>query len=215
MKKYKNLLFDLDGTLIDTDLLVIDAFVHTFQTFLPHYKLSLRELVSFLGPTLKDTFSKYLTQDKVQKAIEYFVTFSKKNIAQYAILYDGVYEALEAFKSNGIKLAIITSKMKESTKVTLSCFNLDKYFDAVITLDDVDYPKPNPQGILKAIDVLNGHKEDTLYIGDNLSDKESAVNAGVDFGLVTWSIKKIETEAQLYISSYKELKEVILDGKKL
>ncbi len=211
MKTYKYIIFDLDGTLVDTDLLVIEGVRNTLEHFNYHATITLRDLVSFLGPTLRDSFSKFLEQSVVEEAIKYYIEFSKREISKLATLYDDVIDILDNLKEKGFKLAIVTSKMRSNTEVTLKTFNLDM-FDVVISLEDVGTPKPAPDGIIKAIEMLNGDKAETLYIGDNESDGIAAYNANVDFGLVTWSVKNVDIKADYYIDSYRKLYEVLTSG---
>ena len=75
----KAILFDLDGTLLNTDLLIKKSFIHTFKKYKPDYTLSEEELLSFLGPSLKNTFSRYVENNQVDELIQYYRDYNHKH----------------------------------------------------------------------------------------------------------------------------------------
>lgn len=188
MKNKKVILFDLDGTLVDTDLLIIEAYVYMFKKYRPDYPLSLRELVTFLGPTLANTFPKYFKED-VDMLIKDYVNFTHLNQLKYATLYPNVIKTLTSLKEQGYILGVVTSKFYNSAKITLDSFNLTPFFEVIVSLNDVKNPKPDPEGILLAADKLKVSLDNIIYIGDNYSDFLAAKNAGVKVGLVDWSLR--------------------------
>lgn len=210
----KTLLFDIDGTLLDTDMLIIRSYMHLFDTYRPDYPLKLSELSSFLGPVLKDVFPKYFKED-FQTLLNTYHTYSHQNIKRFVYLYDGVIDMLKAFKKKGYKLGIVTNRFGYSVKEVLEPFSISSYFDCIITLDDVKDGKPSPEGILLAIDRLNSQKEDTIYIGDNKSDKEASINAGIKTALVSWSYGRDNKllNPDYLINSYDEFTKEIINEK--
>lgn len=214
MKKYKAIFFDLDGTLVDTDVLIIQTYLYMFKKYRPDYKPSLSELISFLGPTLKSQFPKYFKED-LDLLIKDYVSYSHDHHPDYVRIYDGVVETLNKLKKDGYKLGVITSKFKDSMMTTLNLFDLAHLFDVFITLNDVNNPKPDPEGINKAIKIVNVISEEILYVGDNITDYQAAMSANVDFALVSWSVNdaKNKVNPTYLINSYQELYEVITNGK--
>lgn len=212
--KNKVILFDLDGTILDTDMLIIRSYMHLFDTYRPDYKLKVEELLSFLGPVLKDVFPKYFKED-FNTLLKTYHGYSRKNIDRFVTLYDGVIEMLKTFKENNIKLGIVTNRFKYSVLEVIKPFDIQKYFDIIITLDDVTSGKPNPEGILKAIELLKCKKKDVIFIGDNNSDLSAGKNAGVKVGLVSWKIgtNNESLNPDILIKSYNEFLKGVIDGK--
>lgn len=186
MNKITTLLFDFDGTLLDTDMLVIRSYLHVFDKYRPDYKLTLKELSSFLGPKLKDVFPKYFKED-FNELLSAYHKYSYSNITRFAYVFDGVYNSLELLKNKGYKLGIVTNRFKDSLFEVIKPFDLKKYFDCFIALDDVKYSKPNKEAIDKALILLNSKKEETIFIGDTESDIMAGINADVKTALVGWS----------------------------
>ncbi|MCF0118059.1 MAG: HAD family hydrolase [Bacilli bacterium] len=210
---YKCVLFDLDGTVADTDLLVIDGYLHLYKKYLPNEKPTLSQLASFSGPTLKDTISKYFSHCNMDELIEEFKTVTKPMYETYAKLYPGILDCLKECKELGIKTGIITSKLKSATSLTLKLLGIEKLIDIAIAFDEVSQPKPNPEGILKALNILNIRNCDTLFVGDALTDEHAAKNANVDCCMVTWNLRgRLEGSNSKYtVNTTKELMEVIVN----
>lgn len=182
----RTILFDLDGTLIDTNELIIASFEYTFkQHNLPHTR---EEIMSFNGPPLRDTFHNI----NPEQAEIMIATYREHNLAHhdsYVTAFPNVVEVLEQLKNNNIQLGIVTTKMRKSVNMGLAIAGIDQLFETVITYDDVDHPKPHPEPVIKAMEQLNADAPSTLMVGDNYHDIESGKNAGVQTAGVTWAHK--------------------------
>lgn len=192
--KIHTILFDLDGTLIDTNELIIASFIHTFE----HYKLPITrgEILPFIGPSLKDTFDN-VDPDKSEEMIQVYREHNLHHHDSYVEAYPHVVETLKKLKENGVKLGIVTTKMRTGANMGLKLVGLDVLFDTVITLGDVTHAKPHPEPIIKAMQELGAEAATTLMVGDNFHDIEAGQNAGVQTAGVAWSIKGRETLEQL------------------
>ncbi len=182
----RTILFDLDGTLIDTNELIIASFTHTFN----YYKLNYTrdEIIGFNGPPLMDTFH----QIDPARAKMMVKTYRKHNLAEhdnYVTAFPHVVETMEILRSKQIKLGVVTTKMNAAVTMGLTLTGLDAYFDTVITLDDVTHPKPHPEPVVKAMEELNAEASTTLMVGDNYHDIKSGKSAGVQTAGVAWSLK--------------------------
>lgn len=208
----KAIIFDFDGTLLDTDLLIKEAYKYLFKKYRPEYVLSLEELNSFIGPTLESVFPKYFKED-FALLLKEFHEFSFSHILEYARIYDGLIETLELLNKFHYKLGIVTNRFKNSLEMALKAFSLDKYFSCFITLNDVINPKPNKEPIIKAMQQLKVKKEEVIFVGDTLSDINSGINAGVKTCLVAWSNLK-DSKTDYVLNSYKSLfKDLMLEVK--
>lgn len=213
MNNQKVVLFDLDGTLIDTDMLIIRSYMHLFDTYRPDYPLSMRELISFLGPVLKDVFPRYFKED-FDTLLKTYHGYSKANISRFVTLFKDVLYMLEEFKKAGIKMGIVTNRFKYSADDVLSPFDINKYFDVFIALDDMEKPKPDPEGINKAIEKLGVNKEDVIFVGDNKSDYLAGKASGVTTALISWTIGRDNSllNPDILIHSFKEFVKEIING---
>ena len=181
------ILFDLDGTILNTDKLIKKTFIKVFEKYKPEYILSEDELLSFLGPSLKESFLKYFSSEKVDELIEYYHDYNHSHHKDFVYVYPSVIETLEYLKNKDYPLAIVTTKLKIAADIGLNTFDLKKYFDVVIGYDDVRTTKPDPEGILKAMKLLKVEK--AICVGDNITDIEAGKNAGVKTIAVKWSPK--------------------------
>lgn len=171
-------IFDLDGTLIDTKELIYETFKHTFKKYKPEYVLSEEELKSFLGPTLHDSFIRYFEESKVPEIIAYYRAFNHEYHDQYVKEIPHVKETLVYLKENGYDIAIVSNKLQEIVRMGLKRFDLETYFDVVIGSEDVEKAKPNPMGLLKACELLGRSHDDMVYVGDAPSDVKTCKNMG-------------------------------------
>jgi len=179
-------LFDMDGTLIDTNKLIHESFVHTFN----HYGLSFtdEEILTFNGPPLLETFTN-INPDLADKMIK---TYREHNLAhhdKFVKVFPTVEETLQQLKDSGKKLAVVSAKMRDGVELALEMTNLRQYFEVIVSVDDIEKPKPHPEPVLKALQQLGGNKETALMVGDNSHDIESGNNAGVKTVGVKWSVK--------------------------
>lgn len=184
--KYSCILFDLDGTLIDTDYLI----VHTFQTLYNLYRdgkqTPIEDIYYFSGPPIKESLMKEFPNQDIDFMLKEFQRISLSFYETDCKLYPSVLELLKELKTNGLKLGVVTNKIRKTTHYCLSLLGIEHFFDAIVACDDVKEGKPSPEGIIKAINQIANKKDKdkVLYIGDNESDLESANNAGIDCLLI-------------------------------
>lgn len=156
-------IFDLDGTLLDTKELITKTFVHTFEKFRPGYILSDSEVDSFFGPTLKETFSKYSeSEEEINEMIAYYREYNKEHHDEYAKVFPGAKETLKQLKQKGYDIAIVSSKKSDMVSHGLEYFKLLQYVDIIIGEEEITEPKPSPEGIFSAIDQLIDAKNEAI-----------------------------------------------------
>ena len=187
MANITTLLFDFDGTLLDTNELIIQ----TYQTVLnKHYpgKYERVHILPFLGPVLKDVFDEIDPEKSEQLMSEY----REWNLANHDLMvteFDGVAETLRQLKSNGMKMAIVSTKRKNMIMRGMKLIGIEDLFDTVIGIDDVQRAKPDPEPLVLAMERLGSSAAETLMIGDNFHDILGGKNAGVRTAGVAWSLK--------------------------
>lgn len=209
MKEIKVILFDVDGTLIDTDELIINSYKELFRRFRPEYKLTKEEEISFLGPTLASMFPKYFKED-FELLFSVYRNYSHDHMREYSFVYDSAIEVIEYLKEKGYRLGVVTSRFKSSVMSVLNEFDLTKYFEIIISLDDVMNPKPNPEGINKCLEYFKVSPSECLYIGDNLNDYKASIAANVRTALVSWARGRDNSllNPDILLKSYLDLKKI-------
>ena len=177
--RYDTVLFDLDGTLLDTKPLIDRSFIHTFEHFRPGLVLTDEELDSFFGPSLRQTFSKYSDdQNEIEEMIKYYREYNMKNHDEMVKAFPFATEVLKKLAKRGYKLGVVSSKRTDLVEHGLFISKLLGYMQIVIGEGDVSNSKPDPEGILLSMKQLNSKK--ALYVGDGVGDILAGKNAGID-----------------------------------
>lgn len=187
MKQDFVVIFDLDGTLLNTDLLIKKSFEYVFHKYKPGYVLSEEEYLSFLGPTLMDSFRRYFPENMIDELVECYREYNHAHHEDYVTIYPTVKDTLEYLKRNDYPMAVVTTKYSKAAFIGLDLFDIHKYFDVVVGMDHVGQVKPHPEGILKVLEQTYCHKG--VMIGDNKSDILAGKNAGIYTIGVNWSPK--------------------------
>ena len=213
MNKYKVLLFDLDGTLCDTDEMIVQTMLAIYKDYKPTKERTREELYYFSGPPIRDTLAREFPNYDGDEMYEVFKGVSKSFYPKCVKAYKDEVKVLTALKEKGYRLGVVTNKGLPLTIYSLELCGIDHLFDVIISADDVAIPKPDPAGIYKALDKLGvSNKEECLYLGDNDIDYETASNAGVDTLLVTWGPRKINVldKAKYLAKSYNDVRGILL-----
>ncbi|WP_077328035.1 pyrophosphatase PpaX [Virgibacillus siamensis] len=182
----RTILFDLDGTLIDTNELIIESFMHTFNQF--GKDLTRDDAAEFIGPPLRDSFLQ-VDQNRADEMVAAYRKHNLKHHDDYVIAFPYVAETLEKLREKPIQIGIVTTKMRRTVDMGLKVTGLDHFFETIIALDDVNHAKPHPEPVLKAMQAMEASAESTLMVGDNHHDIEAGKNAGVRTAGVAWSLK--------------------------
>ena len=177
--RYDTILFDLDGTLLNTRNLINRSFVHTFEHFRPDHILTDEELDSFFGPSLRQTFSRYSSDPaEIEEMVKYYREFNISNHDEMVTVFPNAKEVLKKLHRKGYKLGVVSSKKTDLVEHGLFIFNLLEYMSVVIGEEDVKNPKPDPEGINDAMKQLKSSK--AMYVGDGLGDIAAGKNASID-----------------------------------
>lgn len=186
-KKITTLLFDLDGTLIDTNELIIASFLHTLEHYYPN-QYTREDVYEFIGPSLRETFSG-IDLDRAEEMIEHYREHNHLHHDSLVQEFEGGYETIQALKERNYKVGIVTTKMRKAVERGLIKGRLDPFFDVVVTYDDVKNTKPDPEPIELALKLIGSTAEETIMIGDNSHDILAGKNAGTKTAGVAWTIK--------------------------
>lgn len=182
----KTILFDFDGTLVDTNELIYHSFAYTFKKF--GYSFSKEEIMQFNGPPLAQTFSE-LNPELADDMIRTYREHNHKYHEQYVKLFPNVKETLEVLKEKGFELGVVTAKMREGVELGMEITGIGPYFDTIVTIDDVIHPKPHPEPVKKALERLDAEPETAIMVGDNYHDIVAGNKAGTKTAGVAWSLR--------------------------
>lgn len=185
--KIDTVLFDLDGTLINTNELIIASFLHTLDHYFPN-EYTREKVINFIGPSLHYTFSN-LNPDKVEEMTNMYRTFNYEKHDELVEEYETVKETVKALFEKGYKLGIVTTKRSDTARMGLKLTGLDPYFSVLVGVDDVEKPKPDPEPLLKALHQLNSTPERAIMVGDSQYDVLGGKNTGTKTAAVAWTIK--------------------------
>lgn len=206
------ILFDYDGTLMDTNEVVLQSWQHTFRT-IRGYEEDPEVIRQTFGEPLVMTLAKLFPETPVEKSLDIYRTFQREVFTDFVEVFSGMFELLEELKYQGYKLGLVTSRTKDTTWAGLEHYGMDKYFDAVITAGDTDKHKPDPAPILITLDRMGSLPEEAIMVGDTMFDLLCAQNAGVKSVIVDWSVTMTTDEkkqADYVIKSAEDLLNILI-----
>lgn len=182
----KNVIFDLDGTLLDTSEGVIESAKYAAKQ-MGYNELDYQTMLTFVGPPIQNSFKKHYgcTEEEAQRAANIFRDYYKNEALLLAKPYDGIYDLCELLKSKGIKMAVATYKREDYALTLLKHFGFDKYCNPMHGADN--------NNILKKEDIVRmcqqemcANEEDCVLVGDTDNDAKGAANANIQFIAVTY-----------------------------
>lgn len=193
MAKINTVLFDFDGTVMDTSDVIIKSWQHTFKT-VEGKERPVEQIIRTFGEPLLFTMERVLPQIPAEDGLEIYRSYHRYNFSELISVYPGIVEMLKEVKKAGLKTAVVTSRLKGTTYEGLEKHGLKGYFDCIITADECTKHKPDPEPILVALEKLNASPEEALMVGDTMFDILCAKNAGVKSVLVGWAMAVTEEE---------------------
>jgi phosphoglycolate phosphatase len=176
------LIFDLDGTLIDSKLDLAQA-VNAARNYMGLGALTNELVYSYVGegaPVLiRRAMGKDAAEEDVDRALEFFLAYYRAHQLDHTTLYPGVQEALDRLKSAGARLSVLTNKPVKISHEILAGLGLKDYFEYVYGGNSFEFKKPHPIGIETIVRDTGAALEDTIMVGDSGVDIQTARNAGV------------------------------------
>ena len=188
MTQIYTILFDLDGTLIDTAPDLIEAHNHVMNKF-GHNPKKLSDIKSLAGRgawiMMQRSFKNEITDEKMKKKmVDEFISFYAKNINNESKPIKGIFEFLEWAKSRNISMGVCTNKREVLAIDLLKKINMYKYFEYVAGADTFEFNKPDPRHLTNVVEIIGGDLKKTIMVGDSEVDANSAHNANLPFVLV-------------------------------
>ena len=194
-KKIKAILFDLDGTLLNTIDDLANAVNYTLTT-LNYPTFAVDEYKYKVGNGMRKLIERSLpenhkTDQEIDKALSVFMPYYNKHKMDKTAPYDGIKELLEELKKRGIKTAVVTNKAHSAAKPLIDEV-FSGLFDEVTGQKDGVPTKPNPIAVFNTVDALGVTADECLFVGDSGVDMQTAKNAGIFAVGVLWGFRKAD-----------------------
>lgn len=188
MTTFTTILYDLDGTLIDSVRLILDSYHHTLRVhgFPPR---SDEYWLEGLGTPLNVQFGEWA--DDADLLEEMIATYREYNLGhhdQVVKVYPGVVDMVTSLKAHGCRSGLVTSKNRYGAGRGLRLAGLERAIEVMVCADDVEHPKPHPEPVLRALERLGhqGPAAGAVFVGDSVHDMQSGRAAGVATAAVLW-----------------------------
>lgn len=176
-KNIQAVLFDLDGTVIDTTELIRQSFRYTCQKVLGK-QLPDEELLANVGRPL-EVQMRLLSPDHADELVRVYREHNHRHHDELVRPLAGIEEILEQLRQSGVKTGIVTSKSRWLAERGLKICRLERFFDCMVAADDVENAKPAAEPVLRCLEKLGVSNENAVYVGDSPYDIEAGRNAGV------------------------------------
>ena len=188
MTQIYTILFDLDGTLVDTASDLMDAHNHVMKKF-GHKEKKLSDIKSLAGKgawvMMQRAFRQEIKDEKIKKEMmKEFIDFYSQNIDRGSKPINGVMEFLKWAKTKNISMAVCTNKQERLAVDLLKKLRMYEYFEYVAGSDTFPFNKPDPRHLTDVVEIIQGDLKKTIMVGDSEVDGMSAENAKIPFVLV-------------------------------
>ena len=185
MKK-KYIIFDFDGTIANTNDVIIETWKATFKRF-HGYEIETRKAEVFFGETLRDTVTEQFPDYEYEEVRDYYRDYQDNNSTSSVYVFPGVGELIETLKQRGHKIGIATSRTTNSLGRYLRRLGIEHFPDVIVAMEDVTKHKPDPESVIKTLEKFGANPDEAIMLGDIKYDIGSANAAGVDSVLIGWS----------------------------
>jgi pyrophosphatase PpaX len=185
MPNLTTVLFDLDGTLIDSIRLILDSYHHTLRT----HRLPARtdaEWLRGIGTPLRVQFAEWREHPGLERMIDTYREYNLANHDACVTPYPGITDVVRAIKSAGLATGLVTSKNRSGAERGLRLCDIEPLMDVIVGADDVENPKPHPEPVEKAMLYLGADPLRTVYVGDSVHDMASGRAARARTAAVLW-----------------------------
>ena len=182
--RFPVVLFDLDGTLVDSGPIILASYKHATRTVLA-LDVPDAELMALVGgPGLREQMQQF----SEERADELVRVYRAHNEPLHAglLAFPGIEAALRVLKGQGRRLGVVTAKRRPTVELAFASVRIGELFDVVVGSDDTDRHKPEPEPILHALELLGASAADAAYVGDSPYDIAAARAAGVHAVWVSW-----------------------------
>jgi pyrophosphatase PpaX len=208
---YDAVLFDLDGTVVDSVELIISSFQHATREVLGR-EFTREETIQGIGKPLREQMVA-LSPGHADDLVRSYQVFNHREHDRMLTLYDGVKTLLIGLRDAGVKLGLVTSKSRRVTQMAFDLTGIEALFDETVCAEDTPRNKPLPDPLILCMERLGVPAQRSVYVGDSPFDIQAAHAAGLDSIGVTWGVFSEEVLAAerpgTLVHSMSELAEVL------
>lgn len=202
MKEFKNIIFDIDGTILDS-----------YNAYMDATEIALKEVLNYNISDKEKEALFHLTNKQMQKKLgcsneEYYKVNKRTDeivLLNNVPLFEGIEKCIKKLKNDGYFLAVNTSRTKEKIINENSLNEIIKFFEFVVTSDMVVHPKPDKEPTELILNTYKLKKEETIMIGDSISDSISSNKAGISFALASWGARDKSVACNYYLETIDDI----------
>lgn len=196
MEEKKLIIFDMDGTLIDSGLAISNAINYVRN----HYGLEAQEknkmLQAMNDPNINSAQYFYNVPEFNEKHSQLFKEYYDEHCVKEMALYEGIYYLLQKLKTSNIKMSVATNASSYYAKKMLQHVKIKQFFSLIVGADMVNKAKPSSDMIIYTLEKLGTHRKNTILIGDSQKDIMAADEAGINSFLVDWGFSNHKNAIQ-------------------
>jgi pyrophosphatase PpaX len=186
--KYTTVLFDLDGTIIDTNELILQSFLYTLNHYFPG-KYTKEDVLPYMGQTLFEQMERYGGKELMNELVAHYREHNVRVHDELVTEFPHVAEVIPQLAEMGVQLGVVTTKMSKTALMGLRLFDLERYMQVLVTYESTVEHKPHPAPVLLALEELGADPARTLMVGDSEYDILAGKRAGIATAGVAWSLK--------------------------
>ncbi len=210
--RYPTVLFDLDGTLIDSGEIILSSFRHATKTVLAR-EIPDEVLAAAVGGSNIYEQMRAFDEDRAGELVRVYREHNEP-LHDDLVAFEGIERVLERLKAEGRQLGIVTAKRRKTVDLAFAILPLERYFDTVVTSEQTRHHKPHPEPVLTALERLGTEPEQAAFVGDSPFDMGAGKAAGVFTVAVSWGkihpVERLrEAGADTVVHSPEELLDVV------
>ena len=210
--RYPTVLFDLDGTLIDSGEIILSSFRHATRTVLAR-EIPDDVLAAAVGGSNIYDQMRAFDEERAEELVRVYREHNEP-LHDDLVAFEGIERLLERLQDEGRQLGIVTAKRRRTVDLAFAMLPLEGFFGAVVTAEQTEHHKPHPEPVLTALDLLDSKAEQTAFVGDSPFDMGAGKAAGVFTIAVSWGKihpveRLLEAGADAVVHSPEELIDVL------
>jgi pyrophosphatase PpaX len=187
MRKIDTVVFDFDGTLMDTNDAVMSSWQYAARELLGR-EFPEETLTATLGEPILHSVEYLFPGLDPDLVVKKYREFHYEHFADMIRIFPGVREMLDSLKAGGYKLGLVTNRLRRTTEIGLKQFDIEKYFGAIVAVGEAPKDKPAPEHIWFTLDKLGSAADRAILVGDSQNDIIGGHNAGLISVRVAWAV---------------------------